>query len=169
MTQWHLAQLNVARLRHPIDAPETSEFVANLDPINALAEASPGFVWRLQDDSGNATSIHPTPDPMFIVNLSVWASIAALEDFVRRSAHAALLRRRREWFFGTRLAGSNGSPGMLRQKAVAETRQAIAVQQIAANSSFRGSLPMQSPARQYGRAGAPHVAAIGYSWQRGRG
>jgi len=98
MAQWHLAQLNVARLRHPIDAPETSEFVANLDPINALAEASPGFVWRLQDDSGNATSIHPTPDPLFIVNLSVWESIATLEDFVRRSAHAAFLRRRREWF-----------------------------------------------------------------------
>ena len=76
MTQWHLAQLNVARLRHPIDAPETSEFVANLDPINALADAAPGFVWRLQDDSGNATSIHPTPDPLFIVNLSVWESIA---------------------------------------------------------------------------------------------
>ncbi len=98
MTQWHLAQLNVARLHHPIDAPETSEFVANLDPINALADAAPGFVWRLQDDSGNATSILPTPDPLFIVNLSVWESIAALEDFVRRSAHAAFLRRRREWF-----------------------------------------------------------------------
>ena len=86
MTQWHLAQLNVARLRHPIDAPETADFVANLDPINAIADAAPGFVWRLQDDSGNATSFHPEPDPLFIVNLSVWESIAALEDFVRRTA-----------------------------------------------------------------------------------
>ena len=98
MTQWHLAQLNVARLRHPIDAPETADFVANLDPINAIADAAPGFVWRLQDDSGNATSFHPEPDPLFIVNLSVWESIAALEDFVRRTPHAEILRRRREWF-----------------------------------------------------------------------
>ncbi len=95
---WHIAQLNVARLRHPIDAPETADFVANLDPVNAIADAAPGFVWRLQDDSGNATSIHTSDDPLFIVNLSVWESIDALEAFVRRSPHAEVFRRRREWF-----------------------------------------------------------------------
>jgi hypothetical protein len=98
MSAWHLAQFNVGRLIAPIDAPEIDDFVANLDPVNALADATPGFVWRLQDDSGNATSIHPDPDPRFIVNLSVWDSLDALEDFVRGSPHAAILRRRREWF-----------------------------------------------------------------------
>jgi hypothetical protein len=98
MSEWHIAQLNVARLRHPIDAPQTAAFVANLDPINAVADAAPGFVWRLQDDSGNATSIRADADPLFIVNLSVWKTIETLEDFVRRSPHAEVLRRRREWF-----------------------------------------------------------------------
>ena len=94
----HLAQVNVGRLRAPVDAPEVHEFVANLDRVNALAEASPGFVWRLKDDSGNATSIPFDPDPLVIVNLTVWASIEALEDFVLRTAHVEFLRRRREWF-----------------------------------------------------------------------
>ena len=98
MSDWHIAQLNVARLRQPIDAPETAGFVANLDPVNAIADAAPGFVWRLQDDSGNATSIHTSDDPRFIVNLSVWESIDTLEAFVRRTPHADVLRRRREWF-----------------------------------------------------------------------
>ena len=74
----HLAQLNVARLLEPIDAPATADFVAALDPINAIADEAPGFVWRLQDDSGNATSILTTPDPLFIVNMSVWESLEAL-------------------------------------------------------------------------------------------
>ena len=98
MSDWHIAELNVARLRQPIDAPETAGFVANLDPVNAIADAAPGFVWRLQDDSGNATSIHTSDDPRFIVNLSVWESIETLEAFVRRTPHADVLRRRREWF-----------------------------------------------------------------------
>jgi hypothetical protein len=98
MSDWHIAQLNVARLRQPIDAPETAGFVANLDPVNAIADAAPGFVWRLQDDSGNATSIHTSADPLLIVNLSVWESIEALAAFVCRSPHADVFRRRREWF-----------------------------------------------------------------------
>ena len=68
------------------------------DSINAIADAAPGFVWRLQDDSGNATSIHPEPDPLFIVNLSVWESVEALSGYVYRTRHLDLLRRRREWF-----------------------------------------------------------------------
>src|SRR5262245_8357330 len=98
MADWHLAQLNIGRLLQPIDAPETADFVANLDPVNALADAAPGFVWRLQDDSGNATHLHPDPDPMVIVNLSVWETVEALEAFVRSADHAAMVRRRREWF-----------------------------------------------------------------------
>ena len=95
---FHLAQCNVARLKAPIDAPETADFVAALDAINALAETSCGFVWRLQDDTGNATSIQAFDDEMMIVNLSVWESVETLSDFTYRSAHKDVLRRRREWF-----------------------------------------------------------------------
>ncbi len=94
----HLAQLNVARLRAPMDDPSIDDFRTNLDPINALAEASPGFVWRLQDETGNATGIKPFGDELEIVNLSVWTSIEALADFTYRSAHTPFLRRRREFF-----------------------------------------------------------------------
>jgi hypothetical protein len=94
----HLAQLNVGRLRAPMDDPRIDDFRDNLDPINALAEASPGFVWRLQDEAGNATGIKPFGDELEIVNLSVWTSIEALADFTYRTAHTAFLRRRREFF-----------------------------------------------------------------------
>ncbi|MCW2863107.1 MAG: hypothetical protein JWP48_4815 [Actinoallomurus sp.] len=98
MTDHHLAQLNVGRLRQPLDAPESAGFVAGLKPINALADASPGFVWRLTDEDGeDATSLHPNGDDM-IVNLSVWESREALWDFAYRSDHLELLRHRREWF-----------------------------------------------------------------------
>ena len=75
-----------------------AEFVAALDPINALADKSPGFVWRLQDEAGNATSIRPFDDDMLLVNLSVWASVQALKDFVYQSDHAGVMRKRRSWF-----------------------------------------------------------------------
>ena len=96
---WYLAELNVARLRRPLDHPETAEFVAALDHVNALAESSPGFVWRLTDDSGLSSSyVRGDDDPLVIINLSVWTSPDALHDFVFRSAHTPFLRRRREWF-----------------------------------------------------------------------
>jgi hypothetical protein len=98
VTTHELAQINVARLKAPIDHPDTAEFVANLDGINALAETSPGFVWRFQTDDGNATSVHPTGDELVIVNLSMWTSVEALSDFAYRSGHTAFLRRRAEWF-----------------------------------------------------------------------
>ena len=96
---WHLAQFNIGRLRAEVDDPSIAEFMANLDPVNALAEASPGFVWRLQTDEGNATAIRAFPDdPLMVLNLSVWESIEALADFAYRSAHTPFLRRRGEWF-----------------------------------------------------------------------
>jgi hypothetical protein len=96
---WHLAQLNIGRLRAEVGDPSIAEFMDNLDPINALAEASPGFVWRLQTDEGNATAIRAFPDdPLMALNLSVWESIEALADFAYRSAHTGFLRRRAEWF-----------------------------------------------------------------------
>lgn len=94
----HLAQVNVARLRAPLDAPELADFVAALDPVNALADAAPGFVWRLQTDEGDATSIRAFDDDMIIVNMSVWESLEALRDFVYRSDHRTFLARRRQWF-----------------------------------------------------------------------
>ena len=94
----HLAQLNVGRLRAPMDDPRIDDFRENLDPINALAEGRPGFVWRLQDESGNATGIKPYGDELEIVNLTVWESIEALADFTYRTGHVDLLRRRREFF-----------------------------------------------------------------------
>jgi heme-degrading monooxygenase HmoA len=94
----HLAQVNVAHLRAPLDAPELAEFVANLDPVNALADAAPGFVWRLQTEDGNATAVRVLGDDMLIVNMSVWESLEALSAFVYGGAHRDVMRRRREWF-----------------------------------------------------------------------
>ena len=96
--QVHLAQLNVGRLRAPMDDPRIDDFRENLDRINELAEASPGYVWRLQDESGNATGIKPYGDDLEIVNLTVWASVEALADFTYRTGHVEFLRRRREFF-----------------------------------------------------------------------
>jgi hypothetical protein len=97
---WHLAQINIGRLRAPIDDPTIAEFHDALETINRLAEASDGYVWRLQDeDLGNATSFHIVPgDELLIPNMSVWTSIEALAEFVYRSDHTPFLRRRREWF-----------------------------------------------------------------------
>ena len=75
----NLAQLNVAKLKYPIDDPRVAEFVENLDRVNAVADRSDGFVWRLQDDSGNATDIHVFDDQSIVVNMSVWLDPTALE------------------------------------------------------------------------------------------
>jgi hypothetical protein len=96
--QWHLAQVNVARLRAPIDAPLLAGFVAQLEPINALADASPGFLWRLQTEDGDATAIRAFDDDSIIVNMSLWESLDALGEFVYRSDQLDVMRRRREWF-----------------------------------------------------------------------
>ena len=98
MSAYELAQLNIGIIRGPIDSPIMAEFVANLARINALAEASPGFVWRLQTEEGDATAIRPFDDPNQLVNMSVWRDADSLRRFVYRSAHADILKRRREWF-----------------------------------------------------------------------
>ena len=95
---WHLAQINIGRLVAPVDDPQVADFMAGLDAINALAEASPGFVWRLQTPEGNATALRVSPDERVIVNMSVWDSIEALAEFAYRTGHVDFLRRRREWF-----------------------------------------------------------------------
>lgn len=98
MTDHHLAQLNVALPREPLDTPAMAGFMARLAEINALADAAPGFVWRLVDDDGSdATALRPY-GPDLMVNMSVWESVETLYDYMYRTAHLDLLRRRREWF-----------------------------------------------------------------------
>ena len=95
---FHLAQFNIARLRAPLDDPAIAGFVAGLDTMNALADSSPGFVWRLTDGpDGDATTVRPL-DPDVIVTMSVWDSIESLRAFSYQSAHLDYLRQRRDWF-----------------------------------------------------------------------
>ena len=94
----HLAQINIGRLIAPIDDPKIAGFVSQLAPINALADASRGFVWRLQSSSGNATDITYNDDPTIFVNMSVWASVETLREFVYKSNHLGVLRDRAKWF-----------------------------------------------------------------------
>jgi Domain of unknown function (DUF3291) len=98
VARFHLAQVNIGRLRAPLDDPIMEGFRSQLDPINALADGSPGFVWRLQTEEGNATSIRPFDDERMAINLSVWESLDALQQFVYKSAHVGPLRDRKEWF-----------------------------------------------------------------------
>ena len=95
---YELAEINIGRLRAPTDSPVVAEFMEALDAINALAEASPGFVWRFQTEDGNATAVRPYEDDLILINVSVWTSVEALGDYVYRSDHTSFLRRRREWF-----------------------------------------------------------------------
>ncbi len=95
---WHLAQVNIGRLSAPPEHPQVAGFFAALDQMNALAEASPGFVWRLQGDGNDATDLRPTPDPLMILNMSVWTDADALFAYVYRSAHTPVMAQRRHWF-----------------------------------------------------------------------
>jgi hypothetical protein len=94
----HIAQLNIGRTVAPLDDPRLAGFVTRLDAVNALAEASPGYVWRLQGDNGNNTELKVTADPLVIVNLTVWESIEQLHDFTYRSDHKAVFAQRFDWF-----------------------------------------------------------------------
>jgi len=98
MAMHELAQLNIGVIRAPMDSPVMAEFANNLDRINALAEASPGFVWRLQTEDGNATAIRPFEDENLLVNMSAWRDVESLKAYVYGSAHVQFMRRRREWF-----------------------------------------------------------------------
>lgn len=99
MTRFHLAQVNVGRLRAPVDHPMMEGFRTQLDPINRLADETPGFVWRLQTEDGNATAIRPyADDDLMAINMSVWESLESLQQFVYKSAHVTPLRSRKQWF-----------------------------------------------------------------------
>jgi heme-degrading monooxygenase HmoA len=95
----HLAQLNIAKAKYSLEAPEIKEFVDNLEHVNNLAESSSGFIWRLKDEDGDATNIQAYSDPNTIVNMSVWDSVDALKNFMFRTHHRDFLRRKKEWFY----------------------------------------------------------------------
>ena len=95
----HLAQLNIGRIRYEVNDPRMAGFVDNLASVNAIAERSPGFVWRYTDESGNATSTRPYDgDPMMAVNMSVWENVESLEKYVWQTVHKRFYGRRHEWF-----------------------------------------------------------------------
>ena len=98
-TRFHLAQINVGRMRGHIDDPVMKGFKDQLAPINAIADATPGFVWRLQTEDGDATAIRPDAgDPLMAMNMSVWESIESLQQYVYKSSHVGPLRDRKQWF-----------------------------------------------------------------------
>ncbi|MCW8865433.1 MAG: DUF3291 domain-containing protein [Colwellia sp.] len=94
----YLAQLNIAKAKYPLDSPQLKEFIDNLAPVNKIAEESEGFIWRLQDESGDATNIQAFSDPSMIINMSTWASTDALKKFMFRTHHRDFLRRKSQWF-----------------------------------------------------------------------
>src|SRR6185436_18738283 len=95
--KYHIAQINVGRLIAPVDDPLVAGFMARLDDVNALADNTPGFVWRLKTDDGNATAVRPYSDNTILINMSVWETPEQLRDFVYRGEHAGVMRRRKEW------------------------------------------------------------------------
>lgn len=96
---YHLAQLNIARFRLPPEHEANTDFIQNLDNVNALAESSPGFVWRMVGEGDNALDIQAFDDPNMVINMSVWQTPEALAAFVyRNKEHRAIMRRRAEWF-----------------------------------------------------------------------
>jgi hypothetical protein len=98
MRKLQLAQVNIARMKAALDHPIMSGFAARLDEINALADRSPGFIWRLQTPEGNATYLHPYDDDRILFNMSVWDSIESLKRYVYYTAHVELFRNRQAWF-----------------------------------------------------------------------
>ncbi|MCT9010682.1 DUF3291 domain-containing protein [Streptomyces sp. NPDC054766] len=95
---YELAQVNIARLKAPLDSPRLKDFVEALDPVNAVADAADGFVWRLQSDSGNATDVPVLGDDWLIVNMSTWRDTNALTAFMYQGRHRELMARRRDFF-----------------------------------------------------------------------
>ena len=94
----YLAQLNIAEMRYADDDPSMADFIHALDEVNAAAEQAPGFIWRLKDNSNNATAIRIFDRDDFLVNMSMWTSVEALKAYVLSEPHMKIMRRRSEWF-----------------------------------------------------------------------
>lgn len=98
MARYQIAQVNIGKIKAPLDDPRMAGFTGRLDEINALADGSPGFVWRLQTSEGNATYLRPYDDDRILLNMSVWETVESLKNYVYRTVHANLLRQRQDWF-----------------------------------------------------------------------
>ena len=98
LQNYHLAQINIAKMKAPLDDPIMAEFANALEEVNTVAEQSPGFVWRLQTASGNATDLRAYTDPKILVNISVWQNVELLKTYVYESLHRDFFVRRRKWF-----------------------------------------------------------------------
>jgi hypothetical protein len=98
MGKYHIAQVNIGRIKAELDDPVMEGFVSRLEEINALADSSPGFVWRLQESTGNATYLRPFEDDRTLLNMSVWETVEVLHHYVYATVHVELLRQRQAWF-----------------------------------------------------------------------
>jgi len=98
MSKYQVAQVNIGRIRAPLDDPQMAGFMNRLDEVNAIADRAPGFVWRLQTTEGNATYFRPYQDERVLMNMSVWETVEALRNYVYGTVHVELLRQRQEWF-----------------------------------------------------------------------
>ncbi len=96
--QYHIAQLNIAKAAAEMNTDTMADFVSRLDEVNQLADSAPGFIWRLQTESGDSTALRVFDDPLLLVNMSVWEDIEALRNFVYKSFHVELIRDREAWF-----------------------------------------------------------------------
>ncbi len=98
MEKYHLAQINIAQAQDEMDTPTMQGFVNRLEEINSIADNADGFIWRLQSEEGDTTSIRVFDDPLLLVNMSVWQDIASLKNYVYRTAHVELIQDREAWF-----------------------------------------------------------------------
>lgn len=167
---WHLAQFNVAKLVAPKGDLRVQPFFDAIERVNALAEASPGFVWRLQDEGGDATEIDPVGDPLLIVNLSVWTDADSLFGYVYKSAHTPVMARRREFFerFGSahqalwwvpaghRPSVDEGSPGSGSSTATAPPRAPSPSRRVSRRRARRAKRPTCT--RSHGARGRRDVS-----------
>jgi len=156
----HLAQVNIALARGPLDSATMAEFMALLEPVNALADASPGFIWRLQTDDGDATGVQAFDDPRIIVNLSVWESLESLWAFAYASRHLEVMRRRREWF--TAMAEAHLALWWVpagHEPSVSEAEERLALLRergpTPAAFTFKAPFPRPREAARAGRSGRP--------------
>ena len=141
---WHLAQVNIARLIEPLESDLLADFVAALDPVNAMADSAPGFVWRLKTEEGNATSLvafdwDTAGSAGVLTNMSVWESFEALKAFVYSPEHLAVMRERRKWFFPVAEATTAlwwVRPGELPTLADAESRVCLLREQGPSAEAF---------------------------------
>ena len=149
----HLAQLNIAKLHHPMDDPRTADFVNALPIVNGAGEQSDGYVWRLQSEGGDATDIQVFEDPLIIVNLTVWESLDALKAFAYRGVHRDFFRRRAEWFVegSTRTALWWVPAGVL--PTIADARRRLDFIEIFGSSPYAFTIGKTPPALAIARVG----------------